>query len=464
MQIVHQLWTRFNRIVESVLDAMEKGLDYVSFAENLREQLNELGREACKSVLEAADRRLVEHREERPGWRIQRRDDVKRILTPFGKVEYRRTYFKHTKTKECAYLVDRLAGYGPHAKIDLALAAEVVEAASELSYRKSGEKPSRAAPEARVSGQTVMRAIRGFDVEEHDTEGQHEKRRCETLYVEADEDHVAGQDGKTYMPVLVYVHEGKDESQRRRLKMPRYFSGLYKDTEELWLWVLNYIEEHYDMRFLKRIFVCGDGAGWVKTGLKVLPKSVFVLDMFHLSKRLAEVFGRDSEEYRDAWKAIRAGDRVTVDRLLKEKVVFGETPNQVKMAQDCRRYIRLNWDGIMAHWLYPEADLGVSAEGHVSHILSARLSSRPMGWSEKGVDQMSRMRALKANRVEIRVKYIEQHRSGLGPLRALPEVVSREREALERVACEVSDNLPLLAGKVTPLRQWLRSISHASIW
>lgn len=43
MQIVHQLWTRFNRIVESVLDAMEKGLDYVSFEENLREQLNESG-------------------------------------------------------------------------------------------------------------------------------------------------------------------------------------------------------------------------------------------------------------------------------------------------------------------------------------------------------------------------------------------------------------------------------------
>ena len=298
MQIVHQLWTRFNRIVESVLDAMEKGLDYVSFEENLREQLNEQGGKRANRCWKPQIGVLLSIARGKARVEDQRRDDVKRILTPFGKVEYRRTYFKHTKTKECAYLVDRLAGYGPHAKIDLALAAEVVEAASELSYRKSGEKPSRAAPEARVSGQTVMRAIRGFDVEEHDTEGQHEKRRCETLYVEADEDHVAGQDGKTYMPVLVYVHEGKDESQRRRLKMPRYFSGLYKDTEELWLWVLNYIEEHYDMRFLKRIFVCGDGAGWVKTGLKVLPKSVFVLDMFHLSKRLAEVFGRDSEEYR----------------------------------------------------------------------------------------------------------------------------------------------------------------------
>ena len=463
MQIVQQMWARFNSIVESILDAMEKGLDYVRFEENLREQLYELGREACKWVLEATDKRLVEHREERPGWRIQRRDDVKDILTPFGKVAYRRTYFKHAKTNECAYLVDRKAGYGPHAKIDLALAAEVVETASELSYRKSGEKPGRAAPEARVSAQTVMKAIRRFDLEEQAGEVQGEKRRCETLYVEADEDHVAGQDGRTYMPVLVYVHEGKEGSQRRRLKIPRYFSGLYKETEELWLWVLNYIEEHYDMDFLKRVFVCGDGALWIKTGIKILPKSVFVLDMFHLNKRLVEALKRDSEEYRRAWKAIRSGDRVTVERLLKEAAVFAETPNQAKVARDCRRYIRSNWDGITVRQRYPEVDLGVSAEGHVSHILSARLSSRPMGWSRKGVDQMSRLRALQANQVDIRAKYLEQHGRGLGPLRALPEVVSKEREALRRVVGEVTDNLPVLAGKVTPLRQWLRSISHASI-
>jgi hypothetical protein len=99
MQIVQQMCTRFHGVVEVVLDAMETGLDYVSFQESLREQLNGLGREVCKLVLEEADRRLVECREERSGWRIQRRDDEKSILTPFGKVEYKRTYFKHAKTK-----------------------------------------------------------------------------------------------------------------------------------------------------------------------------------------------------------------------------------------------------------------------------------------------------------------------------------------------------------------------------
>ncbi len=101
MKIVQQMWAKFHGIVENVLDAMEKGLDYVSFQEGLGEQLNGLGRKSAKSVLKAEDQRIVECREERSGWRIQRREDEKGILTPFGKVEYKRTYFKHAKTGEC---------------------------------------------------------------------------------------------------------------------------------------------------------------------------------------------------------------------------------------------------------------------------------------------------------------------------------------------------------------------------
>lgn len=41
--------------------------------------------------------------------------------------------------------------------------------------------------------------------------------------------------------------------------------------------------------------------------------------------------------------------------------------------------------------------LGCSAEGHISHVLSERMSSRPLGWSEKGAEQMSRLRAFKYN-------------------------------------------------------------------
>ena len=34
---------------------------------------------------------------------------------------------------------------------------------------------------------------------------------------------------------------------------------------------------------------------------------------------------------------------------------------------------------------------GCSAEGHVTHVLSARLSFRPMGWSETGAETIARL-------------------------------------------------------------------------
>jgi len=40
---------------------------------------------------------------------------------------------------------------------------------------------------------------------------------------------------------------------------------------------------------------------------------------------------------------------------------------------------------------------GCSAEGHVSHVLSERLSSRPMGWSQTGADRMSKLRCYERN-------------------------------------------------------------------
>ena len=40
---------------------------------------------------------------------------------------------------------------------------------------------------------------------------------------------------------------------------------------------------------------------------------------------------------------------------------------------------------------------GCCAEGQVSHVLSSRMSSRPMGWSMFDCDQMAKLRAFKHN-------------------------------------------------------------------
>jgi len=47
------------------------------------------------------------------------------------------------------------------------------------------------------------------------------------------------------MPKLVYAHEGidleKSSKTRRSLKNFRYFGWIYKESEELWLEIIDYI-------------------------------------------------------------------------------------------------------------------------------------------------------------------------------------------------------------------------------
>ena len=53
-------------------------------------------------------------------------------------------------------------------------------------------------------------------------------------------------------------------------------------------------------------------------------------------------------------------------------------------------------------YLYEDELHGCSVECHISHVLSDRMSSRPMGWCSTNVDNMSKLRILKANNISVK--------------------------------------------------------------
>ena len=61
--------------------------------------------------------------------------------------------------------------------------------------------------------------------------------------------------------------------------------------------------------------------------------------------------------------------------------------------EESRDYILSNWSAAKLRLLHKEGVKGSSTEGHVSHVLSSRMSSRPMGWSRKGAAKMEQLRA-----------------------------------------------------------------------
>ena len=78
-------------------------------------------------------------------------------------------------------------------------------------------------------------------------------------------------------------------------------------------------------------------------------------------------------------------------------IIIKDTESETKReaVKETKRYIVNNWEGIQRQ---KEKDyVGCSAEGHVSHIMSDRMSLRPMGWSREGMRIMSSMRVYRSN-------------------------------------------------------------------
>ena len=106
-----------------------------------------------------------------------------------------------------------------HDRLDASLKAKLIEESVVMPYSKSGEKAAEAVS---LTSQTVMNCIRELDSIDNDAvEIKLKKKAIRTLYIEADEGHVALQTGGNVEPKLVYVHEGIEEIGQGRMKLKK---------------------------------------------------------------------------------------------------------------------------------------------------------------------------------------------------------------------------------------------------
>lgn len=160
--------------------------------------------------------------------------------------------------------------------------------------------------------------------------------------------------------------------------------------------VADYLDKAYDIEKVEKVYLSGDGANWIREGLNWINKSEYVLDYFHLSKyvRIATAY-MEPCFHRILWDYIDGLNKEAVKDLLNLIIEQTESKTKREAVKDSKRYILRNWEGIARR--YDDDYIGCSAEGHVSHILSARLSSRSLGWSIEGADQMACLRVYKTN-------------------------------------------------------------------
>lgn len=384
---------------------MKNPLNWTDQILGIQQILRKFGAAVISELLEECNTILENSIKRRAFWRIKDRTK-KHLLTSVGMIGFTHTRFEHKETGKTAYLLDQILGIQPHARISRDLECRLLEEAAQSSYRKAGYTASEQNP---VSGQTVMRHVHCLKCIRQTNGQDQEKRRVKQLYVEADEDHIAlqfhekkgdikrfkghGDNGRIIK--LVYVHEGiETEGKRRSLKHRKYFVGYYtgEENKRLWEEVKEYIEETYDTDSLETIYFQSDGGGWMKKGMELLGAD-FVLDEFHLKKYVKRMVRSTGEPEREAevneW--IKEGKKKELEEWEKEKAAVLEEKEGKKL-ENSYGYIKRNWKGVRNRVGKKAGVLGSSTESHVSHVISARMSSRPMGWSKEGAKKLSFLR------------------------------------------------------------------------
>jgi hypothetical protein len=429
----------------------------VELEEGFKEISEDFIRGTTKAYLEGIDEAVAEDKvgRRKRGLVVERRDEERSIYTRFGEVKYTRAYYWDKRSEEYVHPVDKVAGLESYERVSLSVAADMVNHSAEVSYGQS----SRHITDGKISRQTVMNKIRKM----HDLElgSLKQKRSVKVLHITADEDHVALQDGRNTNVPLITVYEGVRWVGKNRYECinPRHFSSYGESIENLWLEVSNWIYDSYDEEVWERIYIHGDGAAWMKVGLKYLAKSVHVLDQYHENKAVMSATGAQPNLRGELRDSIKNAERERIGSLVKELLNNAGTEAERDRIIEFRRYIYNNWNGIEVK--KHENCGGCCAEGQVSHVLSVRLSSRPMGWCREGLNDMSRLRAYWVNGGQVKPEHLRKDEK---LEQYIKKAMKRAKRAFNGIdADELGNIFALKMGKVTPIFRILRGIQHGGI-
>ncbi len=427
--IIQKIYEKNNKILKEGLKNVLNGADVSSLTSAIKDFTDVLGKELFSEIVTQIENLVFEDSKRKSQYESIRYAE-KSLITKNGKTKFERRYYKDNETGENVCLTDRVLGLEKGERIDKKVKSEIIRKANDQSYNRSGKL---VVPDMDISATTVMRNVRKnewkVEIEERLEE---EKIKSKYVYIQVDEDHVKQRNKKgctiskivtiyTKKRILTKPERIPEVKQVRKELVDKFtFSGLYKDTQEMWEDVAYYIDCTYNKDVLEAAFIMGDGASYIKAGIEWIAKSVFVLDSFHLEEYINNL---NYDEYlkKKLQEAVEQFDPVSTENILNEAIRRIEKQieedkkldrptnileNRLEKVNKTKKYLVNQWQGIEAHDIYKDKLTGCCQEGQVHHTLSERLSTDAKVWSENGIEEMSQLRAFTQNGGDIYQKII----------------------------------------------------------
>ena len=374
-----------SQVMSMMMTTIGKGT-FSDIVEKTQKIVKNLGVQILQTAFAEADK-IFNAERDRHKVIIKNNGKTRRLLTVLGEVTlHRRLYYDKTASRYF-FAVDELLGLESYTRIEKGMQAQLISDATRSSYGKAAE-----IAEKKVSRQTVHNLVRRLEDEKLSVRAKG-YRSLNKIFIEADEDHIHLNNGTPAEVRLIYVHEGVREvcRGRRELINPKYFVSVSCDYDVIWSEVADYVYSQYKTSSAQ-LHIAGDGAQWIKYGLQVFPKAIYHLDKFHVYKSVTDVSGGDRILRRRIIEGLKESNFDRIRHLYETRLQSLTKGSDRQNVRSGLFYVENNFDEID---LSPASSC--AAEGHVSHILSARMSSRPMGWSKAGAYRIARLRAFYFN-------------------------------------------------------------------
>ena len=428
--IIQKIYEKNNKILKEGLKKVLNGADVSVLTGAIKDFTDIFGQDLLSEIVTQMENLVFEDSKRQNQYEAVRFAE-KSLITKNGKATFERRYYKDKETGENVCLTDKILGLEKGERIDKKVKAEVIRKANDESYSKSGKL---VVPNMEISSTTVMHNVRKNEWKMEIEERSNDKKiKSKYVYIQVDEDHVKERNKKgctiskiitiyTRKRTLTKPERIPEVKQVRKELVDKFtFSGLYKDTQEMWEDVAYYLECTYDKEVLETAFIMGDGASYIKAGTEWIAKSVFVLDTFHLEEYINHL---NYDEYLKTklQEAIEQFDPISTENIVDEAIRkiqqqieedkqlernSKSLENRLKKIKDTKTYLMNQWSGIEAHDIYKDKLTGCCQEGQVHHTLSERLSTDAKVWSENGIDEMSQLRAFTQNGGDIYQKIID---------------------------------------------------------
>ena len=392
------------------IDSNGNVMNYVNLLSNLDESLCAIARESLVNIFETMDRSFRMSAERKKKYDVKSHH-YRTIMTIFGEITFKRTFYTSKLTNKNYCFVDRVLGLHKYDYFDPYLKALIIEYSANNSMPKIakyindliGNRIKIKSSFNYVSRQTVRNIIMSSVISIPKPE---ELETPDTINVIADEKfiHTQNNDKKDVMEKSIVIFEGIQNNTLNNKQIFASLDGSFLTN------CLDYIYTVYDIDKIKTIYVMGDGAAWIKSLREAFRFNkninvIYAIDKFHFKQDLHHIaLNKDLEYILESY--IVNDNKKAFEECCEE--LIKSYPHRSDTIEAKMKYILNNIKGIKNMYKYK---LSCPMESQISHNIADLFSSRPKGYSIKTIIKLTELRLLFKNNYNIKELFLNNFNS-----------------------------------------------------